>query len=168
MVLDRARVGRGIGAARFDPRTRHGRTRADRAGLWREGDRHRNWHSVLDPSCAVDGDVWEAMRLISPRSQLDCSRTIRKRRMSNLLLSPLPALRRWMSSVELHSHGTHSRVNRVRSCVAAVRRSTIIAGPASPNPLSKCGERHETLRFPATCAPRRRCGLSRPFRSDPE
>ena len=27
---------------------------------------------------------------------------------------------------------------------------------------NKCGEQHETLRFPATCAPRRRCGLSRP------
>ena len=52
------------------------------------------------------------------------------------------------------------RVIRVRSCVAAVRRSTIIAGPASPNRLSRCGERHETSRFPATCAPRRRCGLS--------
>ena len=40
------------------------------------------------------------------------------------------------------------------------------AGPAFPNPLSKCGEQHETSRFPATCAPRRRYGLFRPFRSD--
>ena len=83
-----------------------------------------------------------------------------------LALVAIAALRRWMSSVELHSHASHSRDMRVRSGVAAVRRSTIIAGPASPNPLSKCGEQHETLRFPATCAPRRRCGLSRPFRSD--
>ena len=44
MVLDRTRVGGGIGAARFEPRTRHGRTRADRAGLWRAGDRHWNWY----------------------------------------------------------------------------------------------------------------------------
>ena len=62
------------------------------------------------------------------------------------------------------SLAAHSRVIRVRSRVAAFRRSTIIAGPASPNRLSRCGERHETSRFPATCARRRRCGLSRPFR----
>ena len=54
MVLDRARAGGGAGAARFDPRPRHGRKRANRAGLWRAGDRHRHWDSVLEPSCAVD------------------------------------------------------------------------------------------------------------------
>jgi hypothetical protein len=58
-----------------------------------------------------------------------------------------------------------SLARRLSPRVAAVRRSTIIAGLASQNPLTRCGERHETSRFPATCEPRRRCGLSRPFRS---
>ena len=166
MVLDRARVSRGIRAARFDPGLgMEGHEQIMRAyGVWEIA----TGIGILSSTHPLPWiwDVWEAMRSISPRSQLDCSRTIRKRRMSNLLLLPLPALRRWMSSVELHSHASHSRDMRVRSGVAAVRRSTIIAGPASPGPLSKCGEQHETLRFPARCAPRRRCGLSRPFRSD--
>ena len=101
-----------------------------------------------------------AMRSISPRSRLDCSRTIRKKTMSNLLWSPLRASRRWMSSAELHSRVAHLHVIRVSNFVAAVRRSTIIAGPASPSPLSRCGERRETSRFPETCAPPRRYGLS--------
>jgi hypothetical protein len=53
----------------------------------------------------VGGDALDIATLATGLQQ-----AIRKRRMSNLLLSPLPALRRWMSSVELHSHGTHSRV----------------------------------------------------------
>jgi hypothetical protein len=50
----------------------------------------------------VGGDALDIATLATGLQQ-----AIRKRRMSNLLLSPLPALRRWMSSVELHSHGTH-------------------------------------------------------------
>jgi hypothetical protein len=39
----------------------------------------------------------------------------------------------------------HSPARRSARCyVAAVRRSTIIAGPAFPRRLSRCGERHET------------------------
>ena len=41
MVLDWAGAGGGTGAARLDPRPRHGRKRANRAGLWRQGDRYR-------------------------------------------------------------------------------------------------------------------------------
>ena len=106
------------------------------------------------------GVVSGAMRSISPRSQPDYSRTIRKETMSNLLWSPLRASRRWMSSAELHSRVAHLHVIRVPNFVAAVRRSTIIAGPASPSRLSRCGERRETSRFPETCAPPRRYGLS--------
>src|SRR6478609_8300231 len=50
------------------------------------------------------GGALGGTRSTSRRSQPDCNRTIRKKTMSNLLLSPLPELQRLMSSAEPRWH----------------------------------------------------------------
>ena len=60
------------------------------------------------------GGVSGVMRSIWPRSQEDCSRTIRRKRTWNWLLPPLPASRPWMSSA-----GPRLRVMPARSHASA-------------------------------------------------
>ena len=160
MVLDRARAGEDIGAPCLDARTRHGGTRADRTGVWRAGDRHRNWDFVLDPSCAVDMGTCGRRCARYRHARKDCSRTIRKRRTSRLALVAVAGVTTLDvvcgASLARRSPARHSSPNASRRLPAIdYHRRT-----GFPKRLSRCGERHETSRFPGTCAPPRPCDLS--------
>ena len=163
MVLDRARAGGDIGAPGFDPRTWHGGTRADRTGVWRAGDRHRPWHFVLDPSCAVDMGTCgrRCARYRHARYWIAAGQSEKEYvELALVAVAGVTALDVVCgASLARHSLARHSspKLRRRRPAIDYHRRTGF------PKPPEQMRERHETLRFPATCARRKRCCLFRPI-----
>ena len=100
------------------------------------------------------GGAWGATRSTSRRSQLDCNRTIRKKTMSNLLLSQLSALQRLMSSAEPRcAPSIKSAPRRHRSAIDYHRRTGFPKPPEQMRGAARDFEVPRDMRTPEALRP---------------